>query len=121
MGGSEKNTEYKISRLGSSDRGIRITGTTREVDLEKTKSLLDKNFRRLIVETRIEGLKSKKKYRKAKGKKWDKEVRIVSYMEDLKYMEKLLNEELKLVRVSDIYQLRHHKDVFVRYFKLRDK
>ncbi len=42
-------------------------------------------------------------------------------MEDLKYMEKLLNEEFKLVRVSDIYQLRHHKDVFVRYFKLRDK
>lgn len=118
MGGSEKNTEYKISRLGSSDRGIRITGTTREVDLEKTKSLLDKNFRRLIVETRIEGLKSIGKQR---GKKWDKEVRIVSYMEDLKYMEKLLNEEFKLVRVSDIYQLRHHKDVFVRYFKLRDK
>lgn len=68
MGGSEKNTEYKISRLGSSDRGIWITGTTREVDLEKTKSLLDKNFRRLIVETRIEGLKSKKSIGKQRGK-----------------------------------------------------
>ena len=64
---SEKNTEYKISRLGSSDRGIRITGTTREVDLEKTKSLLDKNFRRLIVETRIEGLKSIGKQRGKNG------------------------------------------------------
>ena len=34
MGEGEKNTEYKRSRLSSSDRGIRIIGLTKEEDLK---------------------------------------------------------------------------------------
>lgn len=121
MGEGEKNTEYKRSRLSSSDRGIRIIGLTKEEDLNFTKSLLDENFTRLSIISRIEKLKSKKKYRKAKGKKWDKEVRIVSIMEDLEYMKKLLSEEFKVVRISDIYKLTYPDNLFARYFRFRDK
>lgn len=121
MGEGEKNTEYKRSRLSSSDHGIRIIGLTKEEDLNFTKSLLDENFTRLSIISRIEKLKSKKKYRKAKGKKWDKEIRIVGSIEDLEQMEKLLKEEFSIARISDIYKLNYPDNIFVRYFKIKDK
>lgn len=121
MGEGEKNTEYKRSRLSSSDRGIRIIGTTKEEYLNFTRSLFEKNFTRLFIRSRIEKLKSKRKYRKTKGKKWDKEVRIVSTMEDLEYMEKLLSEEFRVVSISDIYKLTYPDNLFARYFRIRDK
>ena len=101
MGKGDEFKEYKKSKLTSGDIGIRIIGTTE--NLEFIRNLFGENFR-LPLSSQINKLKSKKKYKKSEGKKWDKEIRIVGTMEDLEQMEKLLKEEFSIARISDIYK-----------------
>ena len=42
-------------------------------------------------------------------------------LEDLEQMEKLLKEEFSIARISDIYKLNYPDNIFVRYFKIKDK
>lgn len=97
MGKGDEFKEYKKSKLTSGDIGIRIIGTTE--DLEFIRNLFEENFR-LPLSSQINKLKSKKKYKKSEGKKWDKEIRIVGSIEDLEQMEKLLKEEFSIARIS---------------------
>lgn len=110
--------EYKNSKLTSGDIGIRIIATTE--NLEFARNLFRENFR-LPLSSKIRKLKSKKKYKKSDGQKWDKEIRIVGSIEDLEQMEKLLKEKFSIARISDIYKLNYPDNVFVRYFKIKDK
>ena len=118
MGKGDEFKEYKKSKLTSGDIGIRIIGTTE--NLEFIRNLFGENFR-LPLSSQINKIKSKKKYKKSEGKKWDKEIRIVGTMEDIEQMEKLLKEEFSIARISDIYKLNYPDNIFVRYFKIKDK
>ena len=61
MGKGDEFKEYKKSKLTSGDIGIRIIGTTE--NLEFIRNLFGENFR-LPLSSQINKLKSKKKYKK---------------------------------------------------------
>ena len=62
-----------------------------------------------------------KEYKKSKLTSGDIGIRIIGTTEDLEQMEKLLKEEFSIARISDIYKLNYPDNIFVRYFKIKDK